>query len=68
MSTPESRREKFDGLDDNKDGFLTLEEYYDGSTAVEPSRQQEHIDSLDVDRNGKLDFDEFSSYQQKQRC
>lgn len=68
MSTPESRLEKFKGLDDDGDGFLTQEEYYDGSAAVEPERQKEHIASLDADKDGKLNFEEFSSYQQKQRC
>lgn len=70
MSTPEEKRADFDGHDGDKDGFLTLEEYYgssDATNAIPFERKKEHIASVDKDGDGKLNFEEFSSYSQK-RC
>lgn len=69
MSTPEQRRAHFDELGGDKDGFLTLEEYYSNTGAdIALADKQKHITELDTDKNGKINFDEFSAMKQKQRC
>lgn len=69
MSTPEQRREAFDDLDDDEDGLLTLEEYYSNTDAdISPADKQKNIATLDTDKDGKINFDEFSAMKQKQRC
>ncbi len=68
MSTPAEKHADFDARDGDKDGFLTLEEYYgdsDATNAVPFERKKEYITSLDKDADGKLDFEEFSAYSQK---
>lgn len=69
MSTPEERRAHFDTLDGDKDGFLTLEEYYGNTDAdIALPDKQKHVAGLDTDKDGKINFDEFSAMKQKQRC
>lgn len=71
MSTPEQRREAFDDLDGDNDGFLTLDEYYSGSDAareVPLERKQQAIKELDTDKDGKINFEEFSAMKQRQKC
>lgn len=71
ISTPEERRAAFDGLDADHDGFLTLDEYYSGSEAVREvplESKKKNIAELDTDKDGKINFEEFSAMKQKQRC
>jgi Ca2+-binding EF-hand superfamily protein len=68
-STPEQRREAFDGLDIDKDGFLTVEEYYgDTGADISPEDKLKNVGEVDTDDDGKVNFDEFSAMKQKQRC
>ena len=70
-STPEERRAEFDRRDENGDGYLSLEEYYGDSEAtnsIPRDVKEKTFSDIDIDGDGRMNFDEYSAQRQKMRC
>jgi Ca2+-binding EF-hand superfamily protein len=71
LSTPEERRAEFDKLDTEKDGFLSVDEFFANDMTAEriPHDQlQDRFDAHDTDGDGRMSFEEYEAQRPKQRC
>ena len=55
----ETLRTQFEQLDTNGDGVVSMEEFRTGVASLDSQQMDEVWNSLDADRNGKIDYTEF---------